>query len=852
MKIRRPITTIILWLLTAVTLGAQPLCRVVQYDEEDGVPSSHVTQLLQDGKGFMWFATWNGLARYDGYEFRTFKPQVGDGCHMTTDRIRNMVLLDERHILCQVDDDYYMFDLRSYTFRDLTAEEQQQVETLTTTHRQSRSLQRKPYTWADSQQTQWTLQGDGRLTYREQQTGREVEYPLAQSFRTLTFAMADDRGNLWALDYGSIYKFTTDVQRTQRLDIQPKAEVKSLFRDSKGRCWVATKDDEAVRLYAADDQHLLGYLGADGRLHQQYTRFGAAVYCFYETKDGTLWLGTKPQGLFRLQPEGDGSYKIAHFTDIPSRNVYHITEDRYGRLWVATLGGGVCYTAQPAAAEPRFSVPGQYPKDVCQRARYFHITQNGVMLIATSSGLLTARLDAQADQMRFLLHQREPDRAQSLSSSATMDITEDGRGHLFVSTESGGVNEIMGTDLLKEQLDFRHINVASHELSSDMVQSLTMRPDGKMIIVGGHLISLMDSLRRVRMFDAHDFNADYRFSEAHPLPLTDGRWLLGLTDGAFIASASHMDRHAEAPRLVLTWGSVQEGDGNWAIENQDTLTLQPHERNLTVHFAALDYQAPERISYAFRLVANGEQEWNFVGHNRSVTLLDLKPGTYRLELRCTNADGEWQQGLRTLTIVVKPTFWEAWYGQVLIMLLIIGVLAAIAHTLLYIRRIKRQQHETLEKYLALIEDRESQAQQAGTLNAPLGPTGHLPKQELSARPNGTLAQARTQNSKLDPMLQRVMQFVEENISNSDVGVGDMAEAAATSRSGLQRKLKQTMGITPLDLMKEARIKRACQLLRESDKNVSEVAYACGFTDPKYFSRTFKQSTGKTPKEYRGH
>jgi AraC-like DNA-binding protein len=71
-----------------------------------------------------------------------------------------------------------------------------------------------------------------------------------------------------------------------------------------------------------------------------------------------------------------------------------------------------------------------------------------------------------------------------------------------------------------------------------------------------------------------------------------------------------------------------------------------------------------------------------------------------------------------------------------------------------------------------------------------------------------------------------------------------------SRSGLQRKLKQAMGITPQDLMKEARIKRACQLLRETDKTVSEIAYVCGFTDPKYFSRSFRQSIGKTPTEYK--
>ena len=95
-----------------------------------------------------------------------------------------------------------------------------------------------------------------------------------------------------------------------------------------------------------------------------------------------------------------------------------------------------------------------------------------------------------------------------------------------------------------------------------------------------------------------------------------------------------------------------------------------------------------------------------------------------------------------------------------------------------------------------------------------------------------------------------MQFIDENISNSDIGVGDMAAAAATSRSGLQRKLKQAMGITPQDLLREARIKRACQLLRNSNKTVSEVAYACGFSDPKYFSRSFKQSTGQSPTEYK--
>ena len=149
-----------------------------------------------------------------------------------------------------------------------------------------------------------------------------------------------------------------------------------------------------------------------------------------------------------------------------------------------------------------------------------------------------------------------------------------------------------------------------------------------------------------------------------------------------------------------------------------------------------------------------------------------------------------------------------------------AVAAAVVWTVLYIRRIKRQQRETLEKYLNL---------QGVALT--------------SSSPSPLTAD-------LDPMLQRVMKFVEENIANSEAGVGDMAAAAATSRSGLQRKLRQAMGITPQDLLKEARIKHACQLLRQTDKNISEVAYACGFSDPKYFSRSFKQSMGVSPSDYR--
>ena len=807
-------------LLTQV-LTAQPLCQVVRYDEKNGVPSSHVVQLLQDDQGFMWFATWNGLCRYDGYEFQTFKPKAGDGCHMTTDRIRNIVLLPDKKILCWTDEGNYLFDLHSYRFRDMEGSEQHYTDQDLMRLRESRSLlNRQGYSWTDRHQTQWTLSADGTLTYQQKGDRQPIRYPLSVAFNSLNFAMADRDGNLWALDNSGICHFVTDVSRTRRLDITPADEVKCLFADSKGHYWVTTKEDAAVRLYDAATDRLLGCLGADGCMHQSHTRFVAPVYCMYEMQDGTLWLGTKKGGLFRLRSKGREQYEISRFIDIPYQDVYHIAADRYGRLWVAMLGGGVCYSDDACADQPHFKVPQNYPKEQCPRVRYLSFTDS-LWMAATGSGLLVARMERQADQMQFHLHQRETERANSLSSSATMDVVRDRQGRYYVSTESGGVNLIESSNLLADELIFHHFNDSLHAQHNDNVQSMTSLADGGLMAIGSHQLTLIDDKQRSCVLDAHHFHADYRFSEAHPLLLSGGRWLIGLIDGAIITSMKQLATDSPMPSVMLTGLSIQGGSTRWDVARQDTLLLQPHERNITLRFAALDYCAPDRINYAFRVLPN--EHWHYIGHDRSATLLDMEPGIYLLEVRSTNADGEWQDNQRRLTIIVTPTFWEAWYGQLLILLLIVGIVLAVVYTLLYIRRIRRQHRETLEKYLALIDAQDKK---------------HTPIVD-SEKPTAD-----------DPLLRRVMQYVEQNLSDSDANVGDMAAAAAVSRSGLLRKLKQTMGVTPQELLSEARIKHACQLLRNTDKNVSEIAYACGFTDPKYFSRSFKQSTGLSPSEFR--
>ena len=77
-------------------------------------------------------------------------------------------------------------------------------------------------------------------------------------------------------------------------------------------------------------------------------------------------------------------------------------------------------------------VPKNYPKDVAQKVRYLLLLEDEqVLMAATTEGLIVTKLERNPDQMHFRLHQREADRAQSLSSSATMDIMKSLDGHLY-------------------------------------------------------------------------------------------------------------------------------------------------------------------------------------------------------------------------------------------------------------------------------------------------------------------------------------------------------------------------------------------------------------------------------------
>ncbi len=99
------------------------------------------------------------------------------------------------------------------------------------------------------------------------------------------------------------------------------------------------------------------------------------------------------------------------------------------------------------------------------------------------------------------------------------------------------------------------------------------------------------------------------------------------------------------------------------------------------------------------------------------------------------------------------------------------------------------------------------------------------------------------------LVQNATRFVEENISRNDLSVEEMSRALGMSRVHLYKKLVAITGKTPIEFIRVIRLKRAAQLLRESQQNVSEIAYQVGFNNPKYFRKYFKDEYGVLPSVY---
>ena len=764
--------------------------RIQHFGESDGFSEALVQHMIQDRQGYIWLATWDGLRRYDGYRFETFKTRPGDNCPLETNRFSYLAEDGNGNIICRSNEKSYLFNTQSHRFEIY-----------------NKKVKTKVYHASEAV---------------KKLVAQIKDYENIEVHILLT----DRQQGIWTYTHRGLERLsqTSQTARTQKIAQQGEEVVSALLTDRQNQLWAADKNGY-IRISRKGTP--MRWLATDGTLHTTPVCFGNAAYCLYEDSKGIVWIGAKPGGLFRLTP-ANGRFIVKRFVpdeydaySINNESVYDIAEDTEHRLIIATFGGGMNIGIQQTDGSMRFVHCGNqlkiYPKDGLL-SRCVWLLSDGTALLGTNDGLYTVSLNEPYEKMHFYVNRRQPDRASSLSNNYVMEILQTRKGEFFLATSGGGTEKILSRKLLSDTIRFQHYSV-SEGIASDMNQTLAEDSDGSLWIVSAGSLSLLNTSTGVAtnywrlLSDAGEV-----FTEATPALLSDSSMVLGTTQGTLTLHPQQMAKSRFVPKIVF--------------DCEKEIRLSPDERDINIRFAALDYNKNEEIVYAYRMEGI-DQKWRYT-RNNEINYASLAPGTYTLHVKSTNGDGVWVDNEETIVLHRAAHFNETPWAWMLYGLLTALLIFIVGATVKYIRMLQRELKDTRLTSKEQIELLGAQLKQLLPITEDV--------KEIHEE-DGQLSHEDRQ------FANRLKDFVTKNIDNASLSVMDMAQAMNVSRTVLFVRMKHIFDSSPNNYLLNTRINYAKRLLSESSTRVSDVAYRCGFSDPKYFSRCFKKLTGMLPKEY---
>ncbi|WP_205509619.1 two-component regulator propeller domain-containing protein [Longitalea arenae] len=298
---------------------------------EQGLSNNVVITIYQDHKGFMWFGTYDGLNRYDGYGFKTFRNVISDSTSLYNNTIYTIEGDPEHNIWVGGLKGACVFDPVSARFSRL-----QYTRWKKTGHQY---LQDNIHTIKAA--------GNGEMLIGSQQSG------------LLVFTNKQAAGMQIPMLHNNSVAVNYDVTA-----IEPDAQHKTVwvfiqhvglcqYDQSKRQLRLITssirqanclKADKLGNLWLGNENGLFRYNIASGQFSANYLPWRGKIVHLYFDKQQVLWIGSDGNGLLKLPP---GAISATPFTSASGRSVvnsnavYSIYEDADGRKWIGTLRGGI-------------------------------------------------------------------------------------------------------------------------------------------------------------------------------------------------------------------------------------------------------------------------------------------------------------------------------------------------------------------------------------------------------------------------------------------------------------------------------------------------------------------------------
>jgi diguanylate cyclase (GGDEF)-like protein len=418
---------------------------------------------------------------------------------------------------------------------------------------------------------------------------------------------------------------------------------------------------------------------------------------------GDVLIGTQ-MGLYRADPNGKRITRLEIAGRPPSASTW-VLEWHADRLWVGGLDG--LWAVDPGGPQP-LQVLARLGPETLREPRISALLSDGPhgLWVGTRAGLF--RLDTTTMQVTPGVDTSDDP---ALERTEVPAMLKDRRGRLWIALFGGGVR-VVEFDAAGKVAKSSRIATAQG-LPQDSVDALALADNGDVwLSTDAGIAQVAHDTLLARAYGAADGIGPLQHWTGAATRTADGHLLFGASGGLTIVDPARVQPWDYPAPIAIT--ELRLGDAPTAVApgaSGPSLAVPLSRRSVLVEFAALDFSAPERNRYEYRL-RGAEQEWTATEPTRRLAAYtNLAPGDYVLQLRGSNRAGTWSSPLELPLHV--PAAWHetAWFKGLLALLAVLLAIAFVQGRTLYLRRQRRALEALVAQRTADLEESQRQLEQ---------------------------------------------------------------------------------------------------------------------------------------------
>ncbi len=462
--------------------------------------------------------------------------------------------------------------------------------------------------------------------------------------------------------------------------------------DAEGKVWLAT-DGGGLNLYDPKTGRFQHF-----RHHSDRNSISSdIVKSVLVDHEGIVWAGTYLAGLNRYDPKS-GLWKnyntsASDTKSLPFNSVWSILEDDNKELWFGFLGDGIARFDRETDSFHHIPRNPNDPNGFSESAifKILKDRKGRFWLGSEHQGINT--FDPRSGAIKRYSH--DPENAQSLVNDQIRSIFESRDGTLWIGTVGG----LCKYDEKANTFEASRIN---NQLRFPAINGILEDASGSLWLSGIQgLYRFNPKTDEFQLFDSFDgVQGEFNYTSQAEGP--DGKFYFGGLNGFNIFDPFNIPENKYDPPIVISGlqilgRQIQMKDSvndrviySERINELESFYLTHRENIFSLSFASLDYVAPERIKYKYKL-EGFDKGWVSVGADkREATYMNLSPGKYTFRLQATNSDSKWSRYENALTITILSPWWQTWWFRVTTILSLVGGIY-----LFFDRRARRQKKTRL-------------------------------------------------------------------------------------------------------------------------------------------------------------